>query len=179
MNQKLMEQGIAMLLKGMDCDLKDPNFTDTPKRVARMYTELLKIPKIRLKDFPSDYDSLVLLRNHRVFGVCPHHLLPFKMRAYLGYLPNKRVLGLSKLARLLELHRAKPVLQEEYTHAVASDLFHRTEAKGAACIIAAKHGCMQCRGVRTTGDIVTSSMQGVFLLNQAAREELLNLIGRP
>src|SRR5262245_47118683 len=141
-----MEAGVRLLLKGMGCDLKDANFVDTPNRVARMYEEILTPPTITLRDFPSNYDSLVLLRNHRVFGVCPHHLLPFKMRAYLGYLPHKRVLGLSKLARLLELHRARPILQEEYTATVAADLFHRTEARGAACIVAAKHGCMQCRG---------------------------------
>jgi GTP cyclohydrolase I len=174
-----MEDGVRLLLKGMGCDLKDPNFVETPQRVARMYEEILTLPKNTFKDFPSNHAGLVLLRGHTVFGVCPHHLLPFEMRAYLGYIPNKRVLGLSKLARLLEEHRVRPVLQEEFTDKVAYDLFSRTDAKGAGCVIVGEHGCMRCRGVRTTGDVVTSSMHGVFLLNPTAREEFLRLIGRP
>lgn len=179
MNRKQMEQGVRLLLKGMDCDLKDPNFAETPQRVAKMYLELLTPTKNNFKDFPQAHGSLVLLRGHELFGICPHHLLPFKMRAYLGYIPNKRVLGLSKLARLLEEHRTKPVLQEAFTDNVAHDLFTRTDARGSGCIIVGQHGCMQCRGVKTTGDVVTSSMHGVFLLNPTAREEFLRLIGRP
>jgi len=176
LNQKKMEAAIAMLLEGMGCDLKSEHFVDTPKRVARMYVELLTPQPLNFTTFESRHASLVLLRNHRIFGVCPHHLLPFEMRAHLGYIPNRKVLGLSKLARLLELHRAKPILQEEYTDIVSHDLFERTDAKGAGCVIVAQHGCMQCRGVRTTGDIVTSSMHGVFLLNPSAREEFLRLL---
>lgn len=179
MNRKQMIAGITLLLRGMDCDLKDPNFKDTPQRVARMYEDLLATPKTTFAEFPSNHAGLVLLRGHRVHGVCPHHLLPFEMVAYLGYIPNKRVLGLSKLARLLEEHRARPILQEKFTDDVAFDLFTRTDAKGAGCVIVGSHGCMRCRGVRTTGDVVTSSMHGVFLLNPTAREEFLRLIGRP
>jgi GTP cyclohydrolase I len=179
MNIKQMERGVLLLLQGMGVNTHDENFVDTPKRVAKMYAELLSPPKNTFRDFPCDHSSLVLLRDHRVFGLCPHHLLPFEMRAYLGYIPNRRVLGLSKLARLLEEHRTKPVLQEVFTDAVAKDLFTRTDAKGSGCVIAAKHGCMQCRGVRTTGDIVTSSMHGVLLLNSSARQEFMSLIGRP
>lgn len=174
-----MERGVKLLLEGMDCDIKDPNYIDTPRRVAKMYTELFTPPPNNLATFPSEHNGLVLLRGHRLFGVCPHHLLPFEMRVHIGYIPNKKVLGLSKLARLAEEHLKGPILQERYTDDVAYDLFKRTEAKGAGMVVAAEHGCMQCRGVRTTGDVVTSSMHGVFLLFEAPRHEFMTLIGRP
>lgn len=179
MNRKQMEDGVKLLLKGMGVDVTDPNYIDTPRRVAKMYTELFSRKKSTFKTFPYGHAGLVLLRDHREFGVCPHHLLPFQMRMHIGYIPDKRVLGLSKLARIASSHLTGPILQEKFTDDVAYHLFKETNAKGAGCVIASEHGCMQCRGVRTTGDVVTSSMHGVFLLNPTAREEFLRLIGRP
>jgi GTP cyclohydrolase I len=178
LNPRKMEAGVKLLLEGMGVDLTAPDYVDTPGRVARMYTELFTPPKNNMATFPAEHPGLVLLRNHRLFGVCPHHLLPFEMRMHIGYIPNKKVLGLSKLARVAEEHLTAPILQEQFTNVVAYDLFKRTEAKGAGVIISAEHGCMQCRGVKTTGDIVTSSMHGVFLLFEAPRAELLQLIGK-
>ena len=179
-NAKAAEAAIAQLItKGFGIDLKDPNYSDTPKRVARMYADLFSPPANNFRTFPVTHGGLVLLRNHRAYGVCPHHLLPFEMRVHVGYIPNKQVLGLSKLARVVESQLGAPILQETLTDSVAYDLYHRTEAKGAGCIVVGEHGCMRCRGVRTTGDVVTSSMQGVFLLNESARAEFLRLVGRP
>lgn len=174
-----MEQGVRLLLQGMGCDLNDPNYQDTPTRVAKMYSELFSPPENNLATFPSSHAGLVLLRGHRLFGVCPHHLLPFEMRVHIGYIPDEKVLGLSKLARLAAEHLTGPILQERFTDDVAYDLFKRTGAKGAGVVVAAEHGCMQCRGVRTTGDVVTSSMHGVFLLFESPRAEFMRLIGRP
>lgn len=179
MNRREMEKGVRILLKGMGCDLSDPNYKGTPSRVTKMYVELFTPDRNNFRTFPEKHGGLVLLRGHRAFGVCPHHLLPFEMRVHVGYIPEKRVLGLSKLARVIESQLTGPVLQEVLTDRIAYDLFNRTGAKGSGCVIVGEHGCMRCRGVRTTGDIVTSSMHGVFLLNPTAREEFLRLIGRP
>lgn len=179
MNRKQIEDGVRLMLKGMNCAIEEPDFRGTPQRVAKMYLELFSPPRNNFRTFPVQHGGLVLLRGHRAFGVCPHHLLPFEMRVHVGYIPNKKVLGLSKLARVVESQLTGPILQEVLTDRVAYDLFNRTDAKGAGCVVVGEHGCMRCRGVRTTGDIVTSSMQGVFLLNPTAREEFLRLIGRP
>lgn len=179
LNPNKIAAGVRLMLEGMGVDLSAPDFVDTPRRVAKMYRELFTPSPNNLATFPSQHGGLVLLRDHRVFGVCPHHLLPFEMRMYVGYIPNKKLLGLSKLARIAEEHLNGPILQEEFTDAVAYDLFKRTDAKGSGVVVAAKHGCMQCRGVKTTGDIVTSSMHGVFLLFEAPRHEFMSLVGRP
>lgn len=178
-NHKKVQRGVTLLLEGLGCRLEDENYRDTPRRVAKMYEELFTPPQNNLATFTSQHGGLVLLRNHRAFGVCPHHLLPFEMRMHIGYIPNKKILGLSKLGRIAHEHLRGPILQEEFTDAVAYDLFKRTDAKGAGVVIAAEHGCMQCRGLKTTGDVVTSSMHGVFLLFEAPRNELMMLIGRP
>lgn len=168
-----------LLLEGFGVDLKDPHYADTPSRVARMYAEMFTPRPNNMRTFPVEHGGLVLLRDHRAFAVCPHHLLPFEMRVSVGYIPHKKVLGLSKLARVVEAQLGAPILQEALTDAVAWDLQHRTDAKGSGCVVVGQHGCMRCRGVRTTGDVVTSSMQGVLLLNPTARQEFMSLIGRP
>jgi len=179
-NKHEVELAIERLLtKGFGVSRDDPNYKGTPARVARMYAELFSPPKNNFRTFPEKHGGLVLLRGHRAFGVCPHHLLPFEMRVHVGYIPERCVLGLSKLARVVESQLTAPVLQEAFTDRVAYDLFSKTNAKGAGCVVVGEHGCMRCRGVRTTGDVVTSSMHGVFLLNPTAREEFLRLIGRP
>lgn len=177
MNQKKMEAGVKLLLTGMGVDLADPNYKDTPRRVSKMYLELFTHTKNNFRSFPEKYDELVLLRDHRVHGVCPHHLVPVEMRVHLAYLPNGRVLGLSKLARAIEGQLRAPVLQEAFTAEVVDSIVTAVKPKGVACVVIGKHGCMHHRGVRTQGDIVTSKMQGVFLLNPTAREEFLRLIG--
>lgn len=144
-----------------------------------MYTELFTPPPATLATYPTKNGGLIVLRNHRLFGVCPHHLLPFEMRVHIGYIANKYLIGLSKLARIAEAQLTRPILQEDFTNAVADDLQRRTDAHGSGVVVASEHGCMQCRGVRTTGDIVTSSMHGVLLLFEAPRLEFMSIIGRP
>lgn len=174
-----IERGVKLILEGMSCDMKDPNFKDTPARVARLYREILSPQKNSMTVFPSKYDSMVILRGHQVTALCPHHLMPVTLRCYVGYIPNKQVLGLSKLARVVEQHLTKPIMQEELCDNVADTLNSTLDPKGVACVIAGEHGCMKHRGVKTDGDVVTSSMRGVFLTNIAAREEFLRLIGTP
>lgn len=178
LDQKKMARGVALLLEGMGVDLADRNYIDTPARVARMYAELFTPRPCNYATFPESHDSMVILRDHAVHGVCPHHLVLVEMRVFICYIPDKEVLGLSKLARAAEQPLTGPVLQEVYTDTVADLLVESTGAKGVGVVVAGKHGCMRCRGVKSSGDIVTSAMRGQLLLNPSAREEFLRLIGR-
>lgn len=179
MNPKKMEAGVRLLLQGMGCDLNDPNYKGTPKRVAKMFSELLTPPESSWAAFPAQQSDMVILRGHNVIALCPHHLQPVSIRAYVAYIPNKMVVGLSKLARVVDVQLNQPVLQEDLAHAIAESLSQRLEPKGVGVILAGRHGCMINRGVKTDGDIVTSVMKGVFLQNPAARQELLQLVGKP
>jgi len=176
---KLMEQGVEILLRGMGVDLSDPNFEGTPARVAKLYKEMLTPPVNNWKTFPAQVSDLVVLRGHKVFALCPHHLMPVECTAYVGYIPNKLTIGLSKLARVVEEQLTKPLMQEDLGHLIANAIEEKLEPKGCGVVLTGVHGCMKFRGVETTGDVVTSDMRGVLLLNASARSEFLQLIGRP
>ena len=178
LDRKKIEAATSLLLEGLGQDPNDPNFRDTPKRVYRLWRELLGPKRVRYTTFPDSYGSMVILRGHTVHGVCPHHLLPVEMKVYVGYIPDKKVLGLSKLARVAEEQLTAPCTQESFTNAIAERLAV-LEPKGIAVVVAGRHGCMRHRGVRTNADIVTSAMQGVFLANPPARAEFMQLVGVP
>ena len=178
LNQKKMAAGIRTLLTGMGVDLADRNYRDTPQRVARMYAELFTPKRNNFTTFPETHDSMVILRGHTVHGVCPHHLVPVEMRVYIGYIPSDSVLGLSKLARVAEQPLTGPILQEVYTDTVADLLTEHTRAKGVGVVVVGVHGCMRHRGIKSTGEVITSAMRGQLLLNPSAREEFLRLIGK-
>lgn len=178
LNLPLMSRGVELLLQGMGVDLSDRNYSGTPGRVARMYAELFTPQQNNYATFPERHDSMVVLRGHLVHGVCPHHLVPVEMRVYVGYIPHKEVLGLSKLARVAEEPLTGPVLQEVYTDTVADLLLERMEAKGVGVVVSGRHGCMRHRGVKSDADVVTSAMRGLFMTNGATRDEFLRIIGR-
>jgi len=178
-NTRKMEKGVALLLEGMGIDTHGENFRDTPRRVAALYRELLTPRQNNMQSFENRHNNLILLRGHEVTAICPHHLLPATMRVSVGYIPSGRVLGLSKLARTVESQLTQPILQESLTDAVVDSLERSIHPQGVACIVVGRHGCMHYRGIRSTSDIVTSRMSGVFLLNQTARQEFLQLIGTP
>lgn len=175
LNIARMEEGVRILLEGMGVDTQDRNYAETPQRVARMYAELFTPRHNNFATFPEKHDSLIVLRGHQVHGVCPHHLVPVEMRVFVGYLPSKEVLGLSKLARVAESVLTGPVLQETYTDTVADLLLERTNARGVGVIVSGKHGCMRHRGVRSEADVVTSAMRGLFLSEPALRDEFLRI----
>jgi len=179
MNQTLMKKGVELLLKGMGLDLADSNYRGTPTRVARMYAEMLTPQESNWSTFPASSSDLVLLRGHRVVGLCPHHLQPVEFFCHVGYVPNELTVGLSKLARVVECQLVTPIMQEDLAHDVANALEQRLKPKGVGVVITGVHGCMRFRGVRSDGDVVVSVMKGVLLLNPAARAEFLQLIGRP
>ena len=154
----------------------------TPSRVARSYAELMsgmnEDPRRHLKTvFAERYDEVVLLRNIDFNSLCEHHLLPFTGRVHVAYLPGGKVVGLSKLARLVEGYARRPQVQERLTTQIADALWEELNPQGAACVIEAVHTCMTIRGVRKPGStMVTSALRGVFKENPASRSEILGLI---
>lgn len=126
------------------------------------------------------YDGIVLLRNIEFHSTCEHHLQPFRGRAHVAYIPVDRIIGISKLARLVDLHGRRLQNQERITKHVADDLVNHLQPLGAAVILEASHGCMQCRGVAKQNAIMTTSaMRGVFFEKSEARTELMQLIQQP
>jgi GTP cyclohydrolase IA len=155
---------------------------ETPARVARMYAELFsglrQDPREHLqKFFTQQYDEVVLVRDIAFNSVCEHHLLPFMGHAHIAYIPNGRVIGLSKLARVVEVVSKRPQVQERLTEDIANLLVEELDAKGVAVVVEASHSCMTIRGIRKPGSIcVTSAMKGVFRSNLSSRSEVMTLI---
>jgi GTP cyclohydrolase I len=159
---------------------------DTPKRVIDAYEELYQGYKIDANALlestfnAEGYDGIVLLRDIEFHSTCEHHMLPFTGSAHVAYIPVEKIVGISKLARLVELHSLRLQNQERITKSIADDLERVLQPLGCAVIIEAKHGCMQCRGVKKQNSVMTtSSMKGVFFENPQARVELLQLINNP
>ena len=177
-DEVLVAKGVTLMLQGFGVDIRDRNYEGTPARVARMYSELFTPKRNSMAAFPETHDSMIILRGHECVGVCPHHLMPVKLRVYLAYIPSGEVLGLSKLARIIEDRLVGPVLQETFTDSIAHDMEVSVNPKGVAVVVTGEHGCMQLRGVRTHADVVTSCMRGVFRTKPAARNEFLRLIGK-
>ncbi|MEE4418362.1 GTP cyclohydrolase I FolE [Streptomyces bugieae] len=154
----------------------------TPGRMARAYAELFSPRPFDLTTFPNDegYDELVLARSIPVRSVCEHHLLPFVGTAHVGYLPGRRILGLSKLARVVEHFACRPQVQERLTKQVADWLQTQLEPKGVGVVIEAEHTCMTLRGVQATGSsTLTSTLLGTLRNDARSRAEFLALSGLP
>ena len=157
----------------------------TPNRVARSYAELMAglhdDPRRHLRTvFHERYDEIVLLRDIEFNSLCEHHLLPFTGRAHVAYLPDGKVVGLSKLARLVEGFARRPQVQERLTTEIADALMEELNPIGAACIVEATHTCMTIRGVRKPGStMVTSALRGIFKENPSSRAEVLALMHGP
>ncbi|HYM15971.1 MAG TPA: GTP cyclohydrolase I FolE [Dehalococcoidia bacterium] len=155
---------------------------DTPARVARMYAELFEglhiDPREYLKvGFEVGHDEMVILRDIPFYSVCEHHFMPFHGTAAVGYIPDGRVVGVSKLARLVEGYARRPQLQERLTGQVADAILETLQPDGVAVVIAAEHLCMTQRGVKKPGSrMVTSATRGIFRQNQVTRAEFLSLV---
>jgi len=155
---------------------------DTPDRVARMYAEVfagLKTdPAVYLqKTFTQKHDEMVLVKDIEFASCCEHHLLPFIGKAHIAYLPNGQIVGLSKLARVVDAVARRPQVQERMTEEIADLIVTHLKARGVGVIVEASHSCMTVRGVRKPGAMtITSSMRGGFLDNPATRNELMALV---
>ncbi|HUW84482.1 MAG TPA: GTP cyclohydrolase I FolE [Phycisphaerae bacterium] len=179
-----IERAVREILIAVGEDPEREGLQGTPTRVARMYAEMLgglhQDPTMHLqKSFTQKYDEMVVLRDVPFYSMCEHHLLPFEGRVHIGYLPDGKVVGISKLARVVETFARRPQLQERLTTQIADLLMQQLQAKGVAVIMEATHSCMTCRGVRKPGsEMVTSAIRGLIRSNQATRSEMLSLLRR-
>jgi len=173
---------ITQILRGLGEDPGREGLLDTPGRVIRSWNELYKgytqKPEDVLTSFAADgYDQIVLLKDIELYSMCEHHMLPFIGKAHVAYLPGDKVIGISKLARLLDIYARRLQIQERIGEQVTTALMNILDAKGVACIIEASHLCMRMRGVsKQHSTMVTSSMKGIFLEDPTTKQELLNLI---
>jgi GTP cyclohydrolase I len=175
-------RAVREILSAVGEDPDREGLHETPARVARMYAEMFsglhEDPRVHLqKFFTEQYDEVVLVRDISFNSMCEHHMLPFMGHAHIGYMPNGRVIGLSKLARVVEVVARRPQVQERMTETIANLLVEELEAKGVAVVIEATHTCMTIRGIRKPGSLcVTSAMKGIFRSNLSSRSEMMNLI---
>jgi GTP cyclohydrolase I len=175
------ERAAATFLTALGVDLRPEGVRETPRRMASAYAEMFASRPFDLTTFPNDegYDELVLARSIPVTSVCEHHLLPFVGVAHVGYLPAQRILGLSKLARVVELFARRPQVQERLTRQVVDWLADQLAPRGVGVVVEAEHTCMTVRGVRARGSrTVTSALQGQLRNDPASRAEFFALVNR-
>jgi GTP cyclohydrolase I len=173
------EQGAAAFLVALGVDLDTESLAATPARMARAYAEMFTPRPFDLTTFPNDagYDELIIARSIPVQSVCEHHLLPFIGVAHVGYLPGERILGLSKLARVVELFARRLQVQERLTQQVADWLQEHVAPRGLGVVVEAEHLCMTMRGVGASGaTTVTSALHGQLRSDAASRAEFFTLI---
>jgi len=181
-DQQRIARAVREILAAVGEDPNREGLRDTPARVARMYSELFSglhdDPRQHLqKFFTEKYDEIVLVRDISFNSMCEHHMLPFMGQAHIAYVPDGRVIGLSKLARVVEVVARRPQVQERMTETIANLLTEELQAKGVAVVIEATHTCMTIRGIRKPGSLcVTSAMKGIFRSNLSSRSEVMNLI---
>jgi GTP cyclohydrolase I len=174
------ELAAADLLRALGADLHDESLRDTPRRVAQALAELLTPVPFSPTTFPNDegYDELVVATSIPFHSLCEHHLLPFHGVAHVGYLPGERIIGLSKLARVVELFARRPQVQERMTQQVARWLDENLAARGVGVVLNAEHSCMTIRGVQAQGSsTTTSALLGRVREDARTRAEFLSLAG--
>ncbi len=170
---------VADLLTALGVDLDAPHVRDTPRRVAEAYRELLNPEPFNATSFPNEeaYDEMIVLKDIPFHSLCSHHLLPFYGHAHVAYLPGERLIGLSKLARVVEFYSRSLQVQERLTIEIADWLEGELGARGVAVVMEAEHLCMSMRGAKAPGTITTTSaLRGLFKDDQRTREEFLGFI---
>jgi GTP cyclohydrolase I len=180
-----LEAAVRTLLTEIGEDAERQGLVATPARVRRMYDELTDGYRtdadalINDACFDVDYDEMVVVRDIEFFSLCEHHLLPFYGRAHVGYLPRGRVIGLSKIPRIVDMYAHRLQIQERMTQQIANLLMERLAPKGVGCVVEATHLCTVMRGVKKQeATMVTSSMLGTFRRDGRTRAEFLTFIGR-
>ncbi|AQQ70886.1 GTP cyclohydrolase 1 [Limihaloglobus sulfuriphilus] len=177
-----IEAAVREILLAVGDDPEREGLKDTPSRVARMYAELFRgiceDPKKHTgRIFHEDYNEIVVLKDIPFSSTCEHHLMPFIGKAHLAYLPDNAVIGLSKLARIVDCFAKRPQIQERLTVEIADFLMESLNPKGVAVVIEASHSCMTVRGANKPGSsMVTSALRGIFIRDQRSRAEVLGLI---
>jgi len=179
MKRELVERGVKLILEGLECDMNDENFKDTPRRVADMLEEFFN--ENRYDEEPvrfTQQSDLVVLSGIESFGICPHHLLPISYTASVAYIPHGKVVGLSKLVRVVRDGTSRLVLQEDATEIIADALQKLTDSQDVMVVLRGEHFCMKMRGVRSNSVTTTSAVRGLFKENMALRMETLRLMER-
>ncbi len=176
---------VRALLEELQLDLEEPHLIETDLRVAKMYLEMFRGlregAEPQVTTFPNDeeYSSMVMEKQIPFYSMCSHHLVPFYGHAHLAYIPGERIVGLSKLARIVEFYAKRPQLQERMTEQVVKYLEEKLRPQGAMVVIEARHLCVEMRGIKKPGAVtVTSAIRGVFH-DRPVREEFLDLLRRP
>lgn len=179
--ERLQNAAQEMLL-AVGEDIKREGLVDTPKRIANMYAELLagsdEDPKDHLGTaFTEKYDEVVLLKDISVYSICEHHMMPFIGKAHVAYLPDGKIVGISKLARVVDCFARRLQVQERLTVQIADFLMGNLKPQGVAVVIEASHSCMTIRGAKKPGSVmVTSALRGIFKRDPRSRNEVLELI---
>ena len=185
MDHKKLVKAARLILEAIGENLDREGLEETPERVARMYEEVFaglhKDPGKSIKTiFTERYEEIVLVKDIPFASMCEHHLLPFLGKAHTAYIPDGKVLGISKLARAVDILARRPQVQERLTNQIADLIERIAKPKAVAVILEASHTCMTIRGVKKPGSsVVTSAMRGLFRRNIATRNELMNLIRCP
>lgn len=181
-NKEKIEQGARLILEGIGADLKKKDIAATPRRVANMYEEICsgeyKDPHKEIEVIlEQTHDEIILLKNIPLYSMCEHHMIPFVGKAYVAYIPDKKITGLSKIARVVEVISRRLQVQERLTTEIAGVIMKKLKPKGVMVVVEAEHLCMSMRGVKKAGASTTTSVvRGVFRSNQKTRQEALSLM---
>lgn len=159
-----IEQGARLILEGLGVDIRNHNFASTPARVAKVYEELFCPQQSGWPVFDEEYTDIVIVRGHTFWTMCPHHLLPVKICANVAYFPNGKVIGASKLMRLIDEVNTMPLTQEKLTDLICDSIKHHTQgtSKGEAVMLTGRHGCFEIRGRKSGAEMVTYKFKGDF-----------------
>jgi len=183
-DRERIERAVREILLAVGENPDREGLKKTPARVARMYAELFAgihdDPKRHIQQvFTENYDEIVLLKDIPFYSMCEHHLLPFMGKAHVAYIPRGKVLGISKLARVVSAFAQRPQVQERMTTQIAEFIMSQVDARGVAVVLEAAHTCMTIRGVKKPGSVmVTSAMLGCFRRDARSRAEVMSLINR-
>jgi GTP cyclohydrolase I len=181
-DKKKVEQAVRLLLQAIGEDVNREGLRETPERVARMYEEIYgqgeEDPRVSLhKQFDEEHHEMVLVKDIPFFSMCEHHLMPFFGKAHVAYIPNGRIVGISKLARVVEAFARRPQVQERMTGQIADMIDEELKPQGVAVVCEAVHTCMTMRGVKKPGStVITSAMRGGFRNKISTRAEVMALI---
>jgi len=182
MDKKKIAKGIRMVLEAVGADLAKKDIAATPQRVAEMYQEILQGQHADASTaleviLEQKHNEIILLKGIPLYSLCEHHLLPFIGKAHVAYIPDKRITGLSKIARVVDILSKRLQVQERLTTEIADVIMKKLKPKGVMVVIEAEHLCMSMRGVKKPGTLTTTSVvRGIFLSNQKTRQEVLSLM---
>lgn len=178
MNLAKIEAGMKLVLEGLEVDLNDHNFATTPKRAAKVFEEVFCPPATEWPVFNENYTDMVILRGHTFFTFCPHHLLPVELKASVAYKPGGKVIGASKLVRMIHEANTKPLTQEFLTAAIIKQIKLLTQGTslGEAILLSGEHGCFKIRGIKTNADMLTPKFEGIFAEDERLQDRFMNLV---